>query len=60
MIALVSFGSLGLVLLGMELAERVGWITVNEEAVRWCLIILFVVSFTLWFGFQNPMWKWIW
>jgi hypothetical protein len=60
MVALVSFGSLGLVLLGMTLAERVGWITVNEEAVKWCLILLFILGFSLWFGFQNPMWKWIW
>ncbi|KAA0547589.1 hypothetical protein FZW96_12135 [Bacillus sp. BGMRC 2118] len=60
MIPLIAFGSLGATLIGMTFAERMGWISVNEEAVKWSLIILFILSFLLWFGLENPIWNWIW
>lgn len=52
------FGSIGAVLIGISLAEKIG-VKVDGKAVEWALMITFWVGMGIMLVVKNPLWKWL-
>lgn len=55
---LTFFGSLGSVLIGLSVAEKVG-LRVNGKVVSIALQVLLWAGIFAMLGLKNPIWKWL-